>query len=200
MTRTVRRPGRRATLAAAVLAPVLGLAASVGLVWQSSSSAFSATTDNGPDSWAAGTVTLTDNDAGTALFTVTRMAPGATGTRCIAVTSTGTVPSSVKLYGTGLTTTNALSSYLTLTVTQGTGAAADCSDFTTLPTGAAVYSGTLAGFTAATYAAGYGTWNPTGAASETRAYRFTYAFSASAPNSTQGGSAQVGFTWEAQSV
>ena len=200
MTRTVRLPGRRAALVGAFLAPVVGLAGAVGTVWTSSYAAFSATTDTPASNWAAGTVALSDNDANTALFTASRLAPGASGTRCIAVTSTGTAPSSVKLYGTGLATTNQLSTHLTLTVTQGTGTAADCSDFTALASGSAVYSGTLAGFTATTYAGGYGAWTPTGSAAETRAFRFTYSFSTSAPNTTQGGTASVGFTWETQSL
>ena len=61
-------------------------------------------------------------------------------------------------------------------------------------------TGTLAGFTATTYAGGYGAWTPTGSTAETRAFRFTYSFSSSAPNTTQGGTASVGFTWESQSL
>src|SRR4051794_4529260 len=71
---------------AAVPAAVL---ASGALVWQSSYSAFSATTSNPTNNWTAGTVALADDDSNTALFTATNLKPGSTGTKCIAVTSTG---------------------------------------------------------------------------------------------------------------
>ncbi|MGL5850401.1 MAG: hypothetical protein ACRCZD_06400, partial [Phycicoccus sp.] len=105
-------------------------------------------------------------------------------------------------FGTSATTTNALSTHLTLTVTQGTGGSfGSCTGFTPLPAGSSVYSGSLAAFgsSATSYATGLGTWAPTGTASETRVYKFDYTFNNSAPNSTQGGTAAIGFTWEAQS-
>ncbi len=136
------------------------------------------------------------------MFTASNLAPGATGTRCIAVTSTGTLASLVHLYGTGATTTNALSSYVTLTVTQGTGGtfAGGCAGFTPLASGSSVYTGTLAAFgtTATNYANGLGSWAPTGTAPETRVFRFVYTVDVAAPNTTQGGTAAIGFTWEAQ--
>jgi hypothetical protein len=62
-----------------------------------------------------------------------------------------------------------------------------------------VFNDTLAAFSAKSdYATGVGDWAPTGSASETRVFKFSYTLSGSAPDSTQGGTAAVGFTWEAQ--
>lgn len=197
MSRPTRRTARIARWAAVPVALALsGLA-----VAQASYSAYSDTTVNPTSSWASGTVELEDDDAGTALFTATNLKPGATGTKCIAVTSTGSLPSLVKLYGTSAATTKALSSSIQLSITQGTGGStAGCTGFTPLSSGASLYSGTLAGFGSAStgYGNGVGTWAPTGAASETRTYRFAYTLDANAPDSTQGGTASLGFTWEAQ--
>ena len=187
---------------AVVVAILGGLAVSGGLVWQASYSAFSATTSNPTNNWASGTVALSDDDSNTALFTASALKPGSTGTKCIAVTSSGTLASTVKLYGTGAATTNGLSTYVNLTITQGTGGtfANACSGFTPLGTGSSVFSGTLAGFatTATAFASGLGTWAPTGTAPETRVFQFVYTLDAAAPNSAQGGTAALGFTWEAQ--
>ena len=83
-------------------------------------SAFSGTTANPGNSATAGTVALTDNDAGSASFTLSDVAPGDTDTSCIQVTYTGSLPALVRLYGT--TTGTGLDPYLTLEVTRGTGA------------------------------------------------------------------------------
>lgn len=45
---------------------------------------------------------------------------------------------------------------------------------------------------------GLGDWTPSGPGSETKVYKFTYTLSSSAPDSTQGGTAAIGLTWEAQ--
>ena len=199
MTSTIRRPGIRAARAGFLAAPLVGLAVAVALVWQSSYAAFSATTDNGVNNWAAGSVTITDNDSGTAMFNLTddgQLKPGSTRTRCIEVSKTGSLASTVKLYGTGLTTTNDLSSHLDLVVDQGTGSVTggSCTNFSA--SGANVYTGTLAAL-GTSYATGAGDWAPA-AGSQTRTYRFTYTLNNAAPNSTQSGTAAVTFRWESQ--
>ena len=199
MSRTVRtaRTARIATWAAIPAA----LALSGALVAHSSYAAFSATTVNPTNNWAAGTVALSDDDSNTAAFTVTNLAPGATGTKVIAVTSNGSLASSVKLYGTNAATTNGLSSYINLVITQGTGGSfSSGTGFTPLASGSAVYSGSLANFasTATNYATGLGTWTPTGSAAETRTFQIKYTVDAATPNTAQGGTAAVGLTWEAQ--
>lgn len=168
------------------------------VIGQSSYAAFNATTSNPTNNWSTGSVALSDDDSNTALFTATNLKPGSTGTKCILVTSTGTLPSAVKLYGTAPATTNSLNTFIDLTVEIGSGATfGSCTGFT--PT-ATIHNGTLAAFgTAATsYATGLGTWAPTGSGTETRAYKFSYTVNASAPNTTQNSSASIGLTWESQ--
>ena len=197
MTSTNRRPGTRAARAGFVAAPFLGLAVAVALVWQSSYAAFSSTTDNGVNTWNAGSIALTDNDSNAVMFNVSAIKPGDTASKCIVVNKTGDLAGAVKLYGAGLVTTNALSSHLDIVVQQGTGTAAggSCGDFTA--SGANVYSGTLAGFTATAFTGGYGDWAPAAGASS-RTYRFTYTLNTNTPTTAQGGSAGVRFVWEAQ--
>ncbi|WP_308159215.1 hypothetical protein [Curtobacterium sp. ISL-83] len=156
---------------------------------------------NPTSNWTAGTVALQDDDANTALFTATNLKPGSTGQNCITVTSTGSLASAVKLYGTNAATTNGLSSYVNVTVQQGTGGGfGSCSGFTPLATGGTLYAGTLADFasTHSNFANGVGTWTPTGSASEARVYEVSYSVSSTTPNTAQAGTAALGLTWEAQ--
>ncbi len=197
------RPSRRTARLLGAGGAAACLAASAAVVWQASYSAFSAPTSNPSSNWAAGSVVLADDDANTAMFNASNLKPGSTGTRCIAVTSTGSLPSAVKLYGTGSATTNALSSYLTLAITQGSGGSfGSCTGFSPLASGASVYSGTLAAFAASAtgYSNGVGNWAPTGSGSDTRVFQISYTFDSAAPNTTQGGTASIGFTWEAQNT
>ncbi len=173
------------------------------IVGQASYSAFTSTTSNPTNNWSAGTVSLSDDDSNTAMFTATGLKPGVTGTKCIAVTSSGTLASEVKLYGTSSSTTDALSTYIDLAIVQGTGgSSASCTGFTALSSGSSLYSGTLANFgtTATNYANGLGTWTPSGTVPETRTFEFTYTVDPATPNTSQGGTAAVGFTWEDQNV
>ena len=180
----------------------LALVASGLVVSQASYSAYSDKTSNPTSSWTSGTVALSDDDSSTALFTATNLRPGSTGEKCIVVTSTGSLPAAVKLYGTGAATTKALSSSLNLTITQGSGGSfGSCTGFTALSSGAAVYTGTVADFASAAtgYNSGVGSWTTAGgSASESRTYKISYTLADNAPDSTQGGTASLGFTWEAQ--
>lgn len=193
---------RTATWAKWAAVPAALLVSGVA-VSQASYSAFSATSESATNSWKSGTVAISssaDKTTGTATFSAENMKPGSTGTKCITVTSTGTLASAVKLYATAPATTKDLSSYISLDITEGTGSNSACNDFKLLTPAAPTYSGTLAAFgTASTsYATGWGSWAPTGTASETRTYKITYTLKSDAPNSTQGGTASMGFTWEAQ--
>ena len=201
----VRRPSRRLATVVSLVAIPAALAVSGLVVAQSSYTAYSAPTVSPSSNWATGTVALSDDDANAAAFTATNLKPGATGSRCIVVSSTGSLPASVKLYGTGATTTKALADNINLTITQGSGGSfGSCTGYTPLTSGASVYSGTLADFagTSTSFATGQGSWTTagvaTGAAAETRTYQLTYTVKADAPNSTQSGTAAIGFTWEAQ--
>jgi hypothetical protein len=178
------------------------LVLSSALVWHAWYSAFSATTDNPASNWSAGSVALSDDDSNTALFSATNLKPGATGTKCIVVSSTGSLPASVRLYGTSPATTLALSTYLDLVVDEGTGgtfAGSGPSSRTGFTSASNAYTGTLAAFgTGKTnFASEVGTWAPA-AGNQTRTYRFAYTVNSTIPNSAQGGTAAIGFTWEAQ--
>jgi hypothetical protein len=200
-----RRPSRKVATIVSLVAVPVALVASGLVVAQSSYSAYSATTVNPSSNWATGTVALTDDDANTAAFTAANLKPGSTGSRCIVVSSTGTLPSAVKLYVTNAATTKNLAANINVNVTQGTGGSfGSCTGYTPLSSGSSVYSGTLAdlGATATTYATGVGSWTPAGvaasAAAETRTFQITYTVKADAPDSTQGGTASAGLTWETQ--
>jgi hypothetical protein len=192
----IRNLTRKQLVAGAAVPAALVLSGAI--VWQSSYAAFSATTSNPTNNWSAGTVALTDDDSNTALFTAANLKPGATGVKCIAVTSTGTLPSAVKLYGTSYATTNGLADSINLKVEQGTGATnSSCAGFTGAST---LFDAALSSFgtTKTSFATGVGSWSPVGGTTETRSYRVTYTLSATTPDTAQGGTAAVGFTWESQ--
>lgn len=200
MPPTTRAVDRRPTMAV-MLAALLGLALVAAMITRTSQAAFSATTDNTGNTFAAGTVVLTDNDGATALFSVAGMEPGDVVTRCIQVTYEGTIttPSGVVVYSGGYNNvTGTLSDHLNVTIDEGTGTAADCSDFaldqnilapTTLTTFFATHNG---------YANGVGTWVPT-TTPESVAYRVAVELLPGTPDTEQGSSTDaVAFVWEVQ--
>jgi hypothetical protein len=182
---------RRAALVAGALA--VGLLGSGALVWQSTNAAFTGSTSPGVNNWSAGQVSITTSAGGTALFNATGLVPGSSGSKCVTVTYGGDVAAVVRLYS--ASATGSLNDYVNLTISNGTGSAADCSDFT----GTQFYSGTATNFnsTSSSYANGLGTWNPT-ANGQTRTYKFAYDIDASTPNAQQGANGTLGFTWEAR--
>jgi hypothetical protein len=188
------RHTRRTMLAAAVPA---GLLLSMTLVWGRTQAAFSGSTTNPASTLTTGTVSLSDDDSGTALFSLSGLKPGNTGTGCIAVSYGGSVTSAVKLYVKPGDATGTLGTYLTFTVEEGSGGSnASCTGFAVSTTD---YSGTLSGFTSAktTYGTGVGAWSPTGA-SQAKTYRFSYAVPDD--NTAANKSAGVLLTWEARST
>ena len=175
----------------------VALMASGLLVWQSSYAAFSSTTSNPTNNWTAGTVALSDDDSNTAMFTAATLKPGATGEKCIVVTSSGNLASTVKLYATAYSTTAALGSYVDLVIQEGSGGSfSSCTGFTSAATN---FTGTLAAFAAANtnFGNGLSSWAPA-PGTVTRTFRIAYTINTSAPNSAQGGTAAAGLTWEAQ--
>jgi predicted ribosomally synthesized peptide with SipW-like signal peptide len=168
-------------------------------------SAFSSQTSNSANTFAAGTVLLTDNDLDGAMLSLSNAQPGASDTSCILVTYSGSLTSTVRLYG---SIAGALAPYLTLTVTRGDDASPvfdDCNDFVADSTyyigsgQGVIYQGALSAFPAS-YAAGLvdpvagspETWTAT----ESRVYRFVV--SVTNDNNAQGQSATASFIWEAQ--
>lgn len=197
-----RRPSRRLTKLITLLTVPAAIAVSGLVVSQASYSAYSASTVNPTNNWASGTVALTDDDANTAAFTASNLKPGSTGTKCIAVTSSGSLPSTVKLYGTTPAGTKSLASHINLSITQGTGGSfGSCTGYTPLANGASLFTGTLESFGTShtSYTNGLGTWSTAGGTNqEARTYQITYTLNSQAPDTTQGGTASLGLTWEAQ--
>lgn len=199
--RRAARPAPSVRWTALLLAVPLGGLLSGALVWQASYAAFTATTTNAGNSWTAGTVALTDDDASSAMFTASDLEPGSTGQRCIAVTYNGTLASAVELYikPGELTGDTTLDDHVDLVVTEGTGGGfGSCTGFVA---GATAFTGDLASFAGAhtSFATGAGAWAPTGAG-QARTYRFTYTLAADAPDTVQGKTVGATFTWEAQNT
>lgn len=170
-------------------------------------SAFNEISQNPGNSYTAGTVTITDDDSGAAMFNgLTNVKPADTLTRCIRVNYAGTIPSSVRLYG--ATGGTGFDRHLDLEVTRGTKTSgfSSCTDFTPdTPTyvsgeGAGViYRGTLQSF-ADDYAGGIPeplasapeSWS----SGESHAYRFK--LKADSDSDGQSKSVTQSFTWEAR--
>ncbi|WP_260855866.1 hypothetical protein [Curtobacterium sp. 9128] len=181
---------------AAWIALPLAVIASGAVVATASYAAFSATTDNAGNAWRTGAVTLTDDDAGAALFDVDDLIPGSTGTNCITVTSTTTNPSQVRMYTADQSDEAQIAQHLDMTVERGSlTTTGDCSTFTT---GSTVHDGTLAGLLALdSFGAGVDDWAPAVGTTSTT-YRFTYTLGTDTPNTAQASAAGTTFVWEAQ--
>lgn len=165
-------------------------------VFRVSSAGFSATTDNNGNSWQTGSVQLTDNDGGSALFTATNLDGGTVTTKCINVTYTGfTSGTHVKMFTSGVGGTG-LATYLDVVVEEGTGATdTACTGFVDDPA-APIYTGTLAAFAANnSYANGVGDWQPSGSP-VTRTYKITT--TVQNDSNAMGKTASATFNWEAQ--
>ncbi len=192
-----RGPRRRRSGSTAVAAAVLtGLLGSGAMVWKSTAAAFTSSTSTGSNSWATGSVTLTDDDTGAAMFSATGLVPGSTGSNCITVSYTGTVATTVKLYASAAVDASSVAQYLDLTIDIGTGGGfGSCGGFSA---GSTIYSGSLDAFTSThlAYGSGVGTWAPSGAAAQV--YRITYTLNAGTPNAKQGATTTATFQWEAQ--
>lgn len=191
--KTVARIGTFTVIPAALLA--------AGIVVSTASySAFSADTSDGKDNWSMGSVELSNDAKSNALFSASNLKPGSTGTNCIAVTSSGSLPSAVKLYATNVEQTKDLGSYVNVKVDQGTGGGyGTCEGFTPAGSGS-LYNDSLTKFASShtNYATGIGAWQPTGTKAETKTFQITYTVSPDAPSSLMGAKASLGFTWEAQ--
>lgn len=192
---------RRLLLSASVLC---ALAAGTGVAtW----AAFSAVSANSANSFATGTVALTDNDGNGTLVSLTGAQPGTTATGCIKVTYSGSLAAGVKLFA---ATSGTLAQYLTLKVTRGSdptdnfpscdGFTADNRNYVGQGPGV-IYSGNLSSFPSS-YATGITDLeDSTGGAetwttSEAHAYKLEVTLQSN--SSAQGQSANASFTWEAR--
>jgi hypothetical protein len=174
-----------------------GIIASGAVVLQASYATFSSTTQNGPTTLSAGTVIITDDDAGSAVFSATGTKPGSTSMSCINVSYAGTLAANVRLYATSPTGT--LRPYVNFVIAEGTGATGgaslSCSNFAPTST---LFSGTMSSFASANtnFGNGLSTWAPTGSA--TRSYRITW--SIQDDNNAAGLSGGVTLAWESQNT
>ncbi|WP_412749178.1 hypothetical protein [Krasilnikovia sp. M28-CT-15] len=185
------------SMIAAAATVVGGIALSTGVMWQASSAAFTASTDNAANNWSAGTVDLVDDDNSAAMFNASGLRPGSTGEKCIKLTYNGSLSSTVKLYSTAVS--GSLAPYVDLVIEEGTGGNfGNCSGFAAA--GGPTYTGTLADFgaTKKTFVSGVGTFAP-GGAGATRTYHISYTVNASTPDSAQGATASATFNWQAAS-
>ena len=159
-------------------------------------------------SFSSGTVTLVDNDGGTAMLSLPNAKPGDRDTACIKVTYTGSVPAGVRMYGTISGT--GLDGYVDLAVTRGaisSGAFDSCASFTPdnynynfyWPVGVE-YQGSLAAYPS-TYGTGILDLDTTGATEvsttgEVHAYKFQV--TVGDVSAAAGKDATVNFTFEAR--
>jgi hypothetical protein len=159
--------------------------------------AFVATTDNPSNSFAAGSVAIGDNDANAAIYNVSNQLPGAFAEKCIRVTFTGTLPSTVKLYRSGFTGGTGLETYIDLAITKGSGTQFDCSDFSG---STSVYAGAL-GALGTSFAGGVALTDQGGSAVWDQNDAVTYKVQATLQNNPSAQGLSTGthsFIWEAQ--
>lgn len=183
------------------MATVAGMAVASALVWRTSEAAFTATTDNGGNSFAAGTVSLSDDDSGSALFTMTGLAPGSSQTACIEVTYTGslTPASAITFYAASTNANdgsgNGLADDLDVTVELGT----DGSTCAAFSAASSLYTATALASLAAVGSPLSTGWTPAGGSNGMRPFRFTITLGADTANDAQGDSSTATFTWAATS-
>ena len=178
---------------------LVGIALSAVLIQQSTTAAFSGATSNGPNSFGAGTVALTDDDGGSVMFNATDMTPTDVEQRCIEVEYTGSSFDLTPVRFYSAVTDSGLGAHLDVVVEEGTGGDfADCTGFTASST---IFSGTLAGLSTAhpDYANGATAFTPA-SGSVARVYRITATLGADTPNSAQGSGAGATLTWETRSA
>jgi predicted ribosomally synthesized peptide with SipW-like signal peptide len=193
-----------------ILLSLLLIGAASALAGFGTFSAFSSTTTNSANSFAAGTVFLDDNDAGGFMYQVSNQAPDAVTERCIKLTYGGTRTADVRLY-TPTASVGAVADYVNLVVEKGTLAGSPAfpgcgasGDFTA--EGVALFDGELDDFvsTKNSYTNGIPAfpgsqtqWNQ----NDTLVYRFTLTLQDD--NGANGGATPLttgshAFTWEAR--
>jgi hypothetical protein len=178
-----------------VVVGVVGGLAALGVF-----SAFSSQTDNPGNVVTAGSVTLTDNDAGTALYNIPAGKPGDSQTSCIRVAYSGSLDATVKLYTPS--TIGALGPNVNLKVESGTQASPSFPSCTGFNAESTLFDAALSTFPT-TYAGGVTDFPGTSATKwingDAVVYRVTATLSASTPDTAQGtttGSHTI--RWEAQ--
>jgi len=196
------------SLARKLLASAVACGLAVVVAGAATWSSFAQTTANPSNSLSAGTVAISDNDAGTTL-SIPALSPGVSSSGCIKVTYTGSLASAVRMYA---STTGALAQYLNLTITRGTqtsptfpsctGFSADSANY--IGAGAGVmYSGTLSNLASSYTNFASGLVDAPGSpqswsGGSAHSYMLTVSLPAGTPSAAQGLSSTATFTWEAQ--
>lgn len=173
------------------------------MVWQGTNAAFSAQTQNGNNTWGTGSVSISNNSNGTAMFTLPRVVPGQSGRNCILVTATPNVPGKVRTYVQGLQD-GGLANYVSVTMEKGTGNGlfGDCTGFSADEQATASKTLTEAAAGYNSYANGVLEWIvPAGTSTEM--YQISWTFDTSAltqaqVDGLQGQGAIVNIVWELQ--
>jgi predicted ribosomally synthesized peptide with SipW-like signal peptide len=150
--------------------------------------AFTATAENSGNTVSSGTVDLSDNDSGTAMYSMAAAKPGDSVTKCIKVNYTGSLDAEVRLYTPS--TIGPLGQYVNLRIEPGTQSgtppAGSCSGYN--PDGGDLFNAALDTLPA-TYATGLADYPGSAtkwANGDSVAYRITATLSASAPDAAQG--------------
>ena len=204
----VNLPSARVQKIAAFSAAPVAVLLAGGLVWSGSQAAFTANTRNSGNSWATGSVVLTDDDAGRAAFTAEGIVPGQTGQKCIVVTSGSNVPGEVRAYVQNLqTTSQGLDRYITFDVEQGApnsgGTFNDCTGFIPLVDNQAGAPLSALAQLNNNYDNGGSAWATAGEPGEKKVYRGTWSFNTSTLtqqqiDSLQGARTSMDIVWELQ--
>jgi hypothetical protein len=203
----MRAPSPRARKIAGLSAAPVAVLLAGAMVWQGSTAAFTATTRNAGNSWESGQVALTDDDGGSAMFSVENLVPGDQGENCIVVTSNSTVPGQVRSYLDNLSASGAgLENRIQLSLERGSGGSfGDCTGFTP-EADSALTPGSLAqvSTTHADYASGGAAWDTAGTAGEAVTYRATWEFDTTGMtqaqiDALQGARTSADIVWELQS-
>jgi hypothetical protein len=201
----MRAPSHRIRRIVPLAVAPLAILLAGAFVWQGSTAAFTAQTRSIGNSWETGAVSLTDDDAGSARFQVTGLTPMATGTKCIKVTSTSSVPGVVKLFIEGLGS-QGLQDYLHVVITKGDGGNfGSCTGFVADSVATEYDALSLMATEYTNFATGTEAWSTAGVTSgESKTYQFTWTFDTSTLtqtqiNALQGQSTSATFVWELQS-
>ncbi|RKT54732.1 hypothetical protein [Saccharothrix australiensis] len=174
----------------------LGILLSGVLVLVASQAAFSAQTSTQSNTWSTGTIDLTNDHEGKAVFAVDNLAPDTGDSKDVVVTYTGDYPSDIRMFATSPVEPNGpLARNITLTIQRGTGTGASFA-----PDQGAQWTGTLAEFDSiGSYANGVLGYRSPG--SVTKTFRIAYDFSPTGDTSElMGKNAGVTFTWAAETT
>jgi hypothetical protein len=195
-----------------------------GLVWDASAAVFTASTANPGNSWVTGSVSVTDDQGGSAVLRLAGVVPDAAtevlappatgawagsgaasgGSACIKVTYSGSEPADVRLYATleNAGADGGLGPFLLFDVDTGAGPSAGtdvaCAGYTSHSYlfGSAANPDLRLGDLPASYDAGLA-WDGAGSG-DTRWYRLSWLMPRSTGNEAQDERVEATFVWEAR--